>query len=186
MGKIYLLRCYERPYRIQFCDSLNAKILGKLHRLKKNILQNNEVDFIYSSPILRSVQTITPYIEECEKKIRLDWSLCDVKNNMKKDDIFAKFPCFERQSDFYPSHNIDEKYIPIFSHKEVDTYVVEKQELHNRIYKFCDFIVKKHEKDDILIVSHDLLIQYIGKYFDYDISLKMGEFIEIQKNNGNI
>ena len=182
MGKIYLLKCYERKYRIQFCDSLNARTLGKLHRLKKNIFKNIDIKHIYSSPLLQAVQTINPYSEESDKLIRLDWSLCNVIKNMHKNDIFAKFPCFERQSDFYPSHNIDMNYKPVFSHKEVNTFVVENKELEKRINTFCEFIVKYHKKDSILIVSHDEPIKYIGIFFNNEVSLNDGEFIEIQYN----
>ena len=78
--EIYIIRHEDRTMDASFFAPLTKEGLDKSVELI-NILQKEKIDKIYSSPFIRTLQTIYPYAKSIDKKIVLNLTPCKLPCN---------------------------------------------------------------------------------------------------------
>lgn len=164
---IVLLRHCERDMNNQMFDSLLLEE-GLLNSETNvvNQLEKYEFDYIYSSPYIRCLQTLKPYIKFYNKSVKIDYNLCESFENIKdKSQIFRELSNLEELE-----YNVS------------DTSYTCDLAVKKRVKCFIDNINKNHsDQDSILICTHECIIkeilqQKLGYYFGYH---EMGKIYEV-------
>jgi broad specificity phosphatase PhoE len=149
--KIYLLRHEERGNETNIMTPLNYKGVENSEMLI-DILKNENIDLIFSSPFVRTLQTIYPYSKEANIPINVDYSLSEYHSRRLIDrEAYGK----------YLPNNI----LKLFNHnpnyrsliKPDDIYYPETNlDCVSRVKSFLRYIIKhyKHTDKNILIVTH--------------------------------
>lgn len=181
--KIYILRHEQRPANDPgFLTELTA--YGK-HRAMfslKNTLDNASIDHIYSSPFLRTLQTVAPFVGNnyCVNiEYGLAEGLCDT--------------VFENQSDFQldvPPCRVNDDYKSVIDRNNY-RYPESNHLMRQRPRVFCDKLLEdyKNSHDNILLVTHKcvcnaLLERITGSPRHLDASFNMGQLACVE--NGEI
>jgi broad specificity phosphatase PhoE len=160
----------------------NAKTIT----LKK--LVDEKIDIIYSSPFLRTLQTVSPYAKKTEKVIKIENGFIDIllKKHFKKGDkLYA-------DSKMRNNHNIYKikQENSIVSTEDMGKRINEdKDDLNERIEYIMPLFMKKIKKyiengKNVVIVSHCGVILEIMRFFDiptFTKFVKMGDLIKIDK-----
>jgi broad specificity phosphatase PhoE len=77
--KIYILRHEDRTQDCSFFAPLTKSGLENSIKLVK-YLEKEKIDTIYSSPFIRTLQTIYPYAKEHDIKINIEYGLSELHN----------------------------------------------------------------------------------------------------------
>ena len=166
--KLIILRHEERYTDPTFFTSLTKNGLIKSDNLVESI-NHYKPDVIYSSPFLRTIQTIRPYAVQKNKKVRVDYSLYEY--------IHAE----EFTSDNYMHHvteldhdvfkDIIDDYVPIIQPEDLKCKENEDN-IRERVYHFIETIKERHKNQTVLIVSHMSTLNMIRKYFNNKFTLE--------------
>ena len=175
---LYLLRHEERPDIPVFHTELTNN--GKKNSINlAKILENIDIDMIFCSPFIRTLQTIKPYCKKNNLVVNCEMGLYE----------FLEDPRFEKDG-IKTIHNIyDDTILRIINYtyrtivlKSELKYPETEETLLQRTNKVLKYI-KNLKKYNILIVSHLSTINALIKniYFEHDINteFKMGELIQI-------
>ena len=162
--KLYVLRHYERYKTGTFFVELTP--MGKKNSNNTNTIKKLNIDVIYCSPFIRTLQSIEPYCTENNIKVNIENSLYEyldadyfdlnnynnsyhnIKNNKENKKIL---------------NIINNKYKSLLSIKNIEkplnyqTYKKDKYHLYivKRINNFINYLYSKYNKDvNILLVSH--------------------------------
>lgn len=172
--RIYFLRHEDRYKSISFFTPLNLN--GKKNSLKLNYdLNSLKITKIFSSPFLRTLQTIEPFIKKSKLKVNLE-------NSLRETNIISGIA--EKESkmtlpeELYKQFNIDKSYNSFLKSNEI-VYPEGKINVKKRFNNFLKNLIKKYNKSDenILLVSHAGLIEeYIRK-----LESKKGDFLVLKK-----
>lgn len=76
-GKVYLLRHEKRGREVSFETELLPEGLENAEKVVASHLEQLSIGTIYSSPFIRTLQTIKPYCDKTGKKVNLEWSLVE-------------------------------------------------------------------------------------------------------------
>lgn len=76
-SKVFLLRHEHRGNTISFDTPLTPIGLERAEQIIAPQLQQLNIKTIYSSPFVRTLQTIRPFCEKTNLKINLEWSLVE-------------------------------------------------------------------------------------------------------------
>ena len=159
--KIYFLRHEDRYKTTSFFTPLTPN--GKKNAVKLiYTLRSLNITQIYSSPFLRTLQTIEPYVKKFKKKINLENSIRET-NTLKV--LTKKESKYDLPEDFFLKFNINKKY-KSFLKKDKIIYPEELSYLKKRFNNFLKSLIEKYHKsdDNILLVSHAGIIEnYIRK-----------------------
>jgi 2,3-bisphosphoglycerate-dependent phosphoglycerate mutase len=117
-----------------------------------DILKDEEIDIIYSSPFIRTIQTIFPYSKKYNYKINLDYSLSEMQNNklILENSYKMKLPNYLMKKYNCSNHKT-------IVEPEDYNYPEEINDLEKRVKKFLHYIISNHSnfKDkNIAIVTH--------------------------------
>ena len=175
--KLILLRHEERHYDIGFFSKLTDNGIIKSCILPDK-LKNLNIDVIFSSPFIRTLQTIYPYCKKYNTKINLEYGLYEYIHN----------PYFIFNSWYYTKDDVEDKdLISIVNNnyesvvnKNDFTVLEDEINLEQRIIKFFSFLNMFYNSNTLLIVSHkgiinkikDLYIKKTSMNEDFD----MGHF----------
>lgn len=172
--RIYFLRHEDRYKSISFFTPLNLN--GKKNSLKLNYdLNSLKITKIFSSPFLRTLQTIEPFIKKSKLKVNLE-------NSLRETNIISGIA--EKESkmtlpeELYKQFNIDKSYKSFLKSNEI-VYPEGKINVKKRFNNFLKNLIKKYNKsnENILLVSHAGLIEeYIRK-----LESKKGDFLVLKK-----
>jgi broad specificity phosphatase PhoE len=77
--KIYILRHEDRTMDGTFFSPLTADGLENAVKLIE-VLDRCKIDYIYSSPFIRTLQTVYPYVKKRNLKINVDHSLSEIQH----------------------------------------------------------------------------------------------------------
>ena len=176
--KLILLRHEERYEIPLFFTSLTEKGLRQSKNLVEKINKINP-DIIYSSPFLRTIQTIRPYCRKYNKKIKIDYSLYE----------YIHAPEFTRKNyRHYVSELLPEIYEDIVDNYESIlppeklTYRENEDKIKERVFNFIKIIENRHKNNTVLIVSHMSTLNMIKFYYDgvtqLETELEMGRLVE--------
>jgi 2,3-bisphosphoglycerate-dependent phosphoglycerate mutase len=83
--KLYILRHEDRTNDCSFFSPLTKIGLENSKKLTKH-LKEHKIDLIFSSPFIRTLQTIDPYVTENNLKINIEYGLSEIHN----EDIISK------------------------------------------------------------------------------------------------
>lgn len=154
--KIYFLRHEHRnPHDVLFRSELNSEGKAISTTLLQNFLNFLNIDEIYCSPFIRTMQTVTPYINEYKPnmKINVDYSLSECIHH----DRFKKTEnqLFDLKPEDYLRYPINREYDSLID-KSVLFYKEEEEDLIRRLTPFSNYIKKiyGHTDKTILICSH--------------------------------
>ena len=182
--KIILLRHEERPdNQVGFMTNLTKNGSKNTHKLA-NKLQKYNIDIIFSSPYVRTLQTIYPFTKKNPNiKINPEYALQEYLHHsyfLVDNIIYDVRDLFTSDSKYLLDHvNLD--YKSYISKNELIIPENEKM-LENRIMKFMNHIIQKYGNTDktILLVSHKGIINKIkdiyNKYTPMNSDFDMGHF----------
>lgn len=154
--KIYFLRHEDRYKAHSFFTPLSLK--GKKNSIKLVYdLLSLKITQVYSSPFIRTLQTIEPFIKKSKLKVKLENSLREFNtiNSLPKRESKLLLP-----EELHNQFNIDSKYKSFLKLEEI-IYPEEESNLKRRFNNFLKNILEKYKNtdDNILIVSHAGLIE---------------------------
>ncbi|VVU95162.1 Histidine phosphatase superfamily (branch 1) [seawater metagenome] len=190
--RIYTLRHQERFNDATMFAPLTLKGLENSKKLVP-ILNRLGINYIYSSPYMRTLQTIYPYSKTTDTKVNLEYGLIETLRhpNIPKSSYNSLFPQY-LSSQF----NFNKNYSSVVKNEDLKFNETDKN-LEKRIKNVLHSIIKTHgsKNDRILIVSHmtpiNTIIKIGGKSNhtimpkDYPLSYEypIGAVTEIFSNN---
>ena len=159
--KIYFLRHEDRYESISFFTPLT--IMGKYNAIKlAKTIKSLNITEIYSSPFIRVLQTIEPFLMESNIKVNIENSLREI--NLLKG-IPEKESKINLPEELYKQFKINKDYK---SKLETDNimYPETHDNVKNRFLNFLREIINKNHKTDnnILLCSHaGIVMELINK-----------------------
>ena len=157
---IYILRHEDRTKDATFFSPLTEEGLANSNTLKETLKMIN-IDQIYSSPFIRTLQTAFPYSNESNIKIKVDYSLGEKIDAyiIPENSYKVRLPNYIAKS-----FNVDSNYQTLFepeNFKFNETMV----DVENRTKIFLKNIIKQNCKKNtnILIVTHQAIASVILK-----------------------
>ena len=149
--KIFILRHEDRPQDCSFFTPLTK--IGLENSVKLiNLLDKHNINFIFSSPFIRTLQTIYPYASSKELSINVDYSLSELHH----PDIIAKQAVGMSLPEYLAeSFKVDPENISIIKPNEI-VYPESQKDLEIRVKRFFKNIITKYHntKKNIVIVTH--------------------------------
>lgn len=164
--KIILLRHEDREDYPGFYSNLTEKGFNNSIKLIKK-LNKLDIDIIYSSPYLRTLQTIYPFAVYSKKKVNVEFALSEYRHN----------PYFIIENQVYDLSDIEDenllsivnkRYNSVFKIEDFNYILLEfEYNLEERIKIFMDKLInnKKYKSKTILLVSHKGVINMIKKIY---------------------
>ncbi len=164
--KIILLRHEDRENYPGFYSNLTDKGFNNSIKLVKKLKKYN-IDVIYSSPYIRTLQTIYPYSIFYKKKINVEFAISEYRHN----------PYFLIENFIYDISDIadenlvsiiNKNYSSLYKIKDFNYILLEMEyDLESRVKFFFNKIIKnkKNKNKTILIVSHKGVINMIKKLY---------------------
>ena len=175
--RLILLRHEERYSDMGFYSNLTDNgIINSLKLPEK--LKKYKIDHIYSSPFIRTLQTIYPYCDKYKKSVNVDYGLYEYIHN----PYFLLIPWYGEISDIDDSDLvsiINPEYKSIVNKSDFSILETE-EDLEKRVRKFIDILIEKHCDETILLVSHMGVINKIRDVYLKKTGMnelfKMGHF----------
>ena len=175
--KLILLRHQERGYDVGFYSELTENGMTNSYILPDKLNKFN-IDVIYSSPFIRTLQTIYPYCNKYNKNVNVEYGLYEYQHNI----YFLLTKWYYTIDDIFDSdlkEIINNNYKSIVN-KDDFTILEDEINLERRIIKFFDYLRVVHKDDTVLIVSHMGVINKIKDLYikktDMNDDFKMGHF----------
>ena len=151
--KIYMLRHEDRTQDCSFFAPLTKQGIENSHALIKTLVSCN-INKVYCSPFIRTLQTIDPYIRETKSKVNIEYGLEEINH----EDIIAKKAA---------GINLPEYLAEIFNYNpEYKTFIQPDQivypektcHVEKRIKRFLRHLITEQTdiglNDTILLVTH--------------------------------
>lgn len=148
--KIYILRHEQRFNDISFDTHLTDKgIHNAIYKICPNLLQL-QIDEIYCSPFVRTLETIKPYCDKTGKKVNIEWGL--VESQPSNPKISSSF-------DSIINHDYI-SYIP-YSYFENYSELDNLLSFNDLISRVSSFLNSTYKNKNILLVTHMPVINAI-------------------------
>ncbi len=179
--KIILLRHEKREDYPGYYSNLTKEGFKDSFKLVTKLNKYN-IDKIYCSPLVRTLQTIHPYCIKNKRKVNVEHALYEYKHN----------PYFLIEPSIYNIEDINNNYLTKISNKNYKSkynqnefnYILLENESHleKRLNKFISSLKnnKKLKNKTLLFVSHKGVINKIKKIFglsnDMDLEFPKGHF----------
>lgn len=159
--KLYVLRHEERPSNPSFDTELTA--IG--HERSKNSLLKKLVEIgiteVYTSPFIRTLQTVQSFCDEVSIYPKVDYSLYETLEN----DVFIDEANRRQLSNIeHIMYSTDSSYVPVLDHI---TYPETRKDITNRVSTFLTHIMNKHSNttDIVLLCTHGDIVNTIYDCF---------------------
>ena len=158
--KIYILRHEDRTHDCTFFSPLTELGLNNSKKLISSLKENN-INLIFSSPFIRTLQTIDPYLKNSKLTVNLEYGLCEIQH---PDIIPPKSVGIELPTYLAKYYNYNPEYTSFIKFNELK-YPENTKDLENRTIKIIRYIIKEYYKTDlnILLVTHQGLCNTILK-----------------------
>lgn len=158
--KIYLIRHEDRTMDSTFFSPLTK--IGLENSVKLiNVLEKEKINLIYSSPYIRTLQTIYPYLKKSGIKPKLDYSVVEFyqEENIPKKSYTITLPEYLQES-----FNYDNTYKTLIEPKDIE-FPESLKTFNKRIKNFLKNVIQENYKtnNNILISTHQGVIEYIYK-----------------------
>ena len=159
--KLYILRHEDRNQDATFFSPLTKQGLENSIKLI-DILKEHKINNIYSSPYIRTLQTIYPYSKKNNLKIKLEYGLCEINHQ----DIIPKNSYNVRLPEYLAEQfNCDLDYNEKFAPEEI-SYPENEKKVNERIKNILKYIMLKYHNsnnDNIILVTHQIVCNLILK-----------------------
>ena len=160
---IYVLRHERRFSSPKFFSSLTVKGIDN-SKLLIDKIKKLDIDKIFCSPFLRTVQTIYPYASNTGKKINIEYALYEAV----KQSTFTKDDYLHDYTELYDVNTcfkdvIDENYSSFLNKNAID-YPEDLNKIYHRVIPFLKDIKKKYNDKNILLVTHMTTALIIKKF----------------------
>ena len=169
--KIYVIRHQKRPPHVNFTTPLSS--LGKELSEKETKQKLNELGItqIYSSPFLRTLQIVDPYVKSTSGlKINVEFGLYEriVKNLFNKKNYKYKIP-----DEWLKKYKINSNYQSIIKLNDIK-YDENPKDIEKRLQIFLETLYQKYSdtNETILLVSHMSPIYYLLKLCGHNIPIE--------------
>ena len=158
--KIFILRHEDRTMDLTFFSPLTKKGLDKSLKLS-DTLNKIKVDTIYSSPYIRTLQTVYPYTKKTNLPIKLDYSLTELYQN---DNIPKKSYSITLPEYIAENFNYDQNYTSSIKPTDIK-FPEEIKNFKKRVKNFLLDLIKNNYKSNknILLVTHQGVIDVIER-----------------------
>ena len=177
--KIHLLRHEQRDIKNPlFFSELTKTGIGNSIILA-DLISKLSVNNIYTSPFLRVLQTVHPYLLTCNKVINIEYGLYELLEDPLFNETNWKHTYNDLPNKYLKYINQDYKsIIDLNSIKLNESF----EELCISVKPFIEYLISQNE--DVFIVSHMSTCNSILHYFNSDINklsnFDMGEFKTIE------
>lgn len=158
--KIYILRHEDRTMDCTFFSPLTKKGLENSLSLI-SLLKEKKICRIYSSPFIRTLQTVYPYSEKYKVPINLEYSLAEFQH----DEIVPKRSYCVRLPEYLAKDfNYNKCYHSEFEPENFN-YPEKIDDVKRRVKKFISNLIRNHHDKEIniLIVTHQLPCNIISE-----------------------
>jgi broad specificity phosphatase PhoE len=167
--KIYILRHEQRTKDASFFSPLTKQGHLNADNLVDTIKKLN-INKIYCSPYIRTLQTIYPYAKKYNIPINIDYGLVEILH----ESIIPPKSFNVELPDYMEEHfNINKSYNPLIKASDLE-YPENNEKLLKRTKKIFKHIINmnKYTNDNILVVTHQGLCKNIinikNKIDDYE------------------
>ena len=162
--RLYILRHEDRTMDLTFFSPLTKNGLEKSNELIK-FLENEKINCIYSSPYIRTLQTIYPYSKKYNLKPKLDYSITEMyqEENIPKKSYQVTLPEYIAES-----FNYDNEYKSVSMPSDIE-FPEDIKKFNKRIKNFVKNIIRNNysTENNILLVTHqgviDIILRSLGK-----------------------
>lgn len=171
--KLIILRHEERPNNSLFFTPLTENGKKNAEELKNKLPSN--IDIIYSSPFLRTLQTIYPYCREYKKNVNAEnafYEFCQApdfnyENYRHWVSEYNKFDHYK-----YLTNIINDKYNSKMFVSNIK-FPEKESDIQNRVFPFIYNLCNKYKNTNktILIVTHMSICNFIKKVFNKNIKI---------------
>ena len=152
--KIYILRHEDRTQDCSFFAPLTSLGLDNSDKLIEDLVKC-DINLIYSSPFIRTLQTINPFSKNKKIKVNLEYGLSEIHHEdiIPKKAIGILIP--EYLANYY---NYNCSYKSVIKHTKIK-YPEKYNDVVNRIKIFLKYLIKKFYNTNlnILLVTHQSL-----------------------------
>lgn len=152
--KIYILRHEDRTQDATFFSPLTSGGLENAEKLI-DVLNKLNITHIYSSPFIRTLQTIYPFAKANNLKIKLEYGLSEIQH----EDIIPKKSYQVRIPEYMAElFNYDKNYTEVFAPEKLN-YPETEPKVLERVREVMRHIVSIHgpTNDNIIIVTHQMV-----------------------------
>ena len=175
--RIILLRHEERENNVGFYSNLTEDGIINSYLLPQK-LKKYGIDTIFSSPFVRTLQTIYLYAEKNNKKVNIEYGLYEYLHNPYF--LFGKW--------YYTTNEINDKSLLSIINDDYnsvvnknDFFILENEiSLEKRLVKFFNYLKCNCNNKTILIVSHMGIINKIKDLYvkktDLGEEFRMGHY----------
>jgi len=158
--KIFILRHEDRTQDATFFSPLTKAGLENSIKLIP-VLENLNIKYVYSSPFIRTLQTIYPYLKNSNTNVKIDYGLSEIKH----EDFIPKCSHATRLPE-YMNENflVDPNYKGSIEAEDIK-YPEKEIDVQKRLKAFLKNIISNHlnTDDNILIVTHQIVCNIILK-----------------------
>lgn len=181
--RIFILRHEDRTQDASFFAPLTKNGLDKSIKLIP-ILNELYITHIYSSPYIRTLQTIYPFVKENKKSIKLEYSLSEINDPdlISRNSAGTNLPQYLAESFLY-----DASYNPVIQPENIKYPEVE-QDVMIRLKNFLRILITNHFKtdDNILIVGHQVICSILLKIVNKHLKEKLSKEVIINYPVGSL
>ena len=159
--KIYLLRHTDSTMDATMFSPLTKEGLDQSKKLVK-VLTKEKIDTIYSSPFIRTLQTIYPYAKKNNLPINVDYSLSEIQHPIIIAEKSYQITLPQYIAD---SFNISSEYTSTMNPSDY-SYPEDDKIVEKRVKKFMTKLVTDNinNKCTIVIVTHQVVCNIILKF----------------------
>lgn len=156
--KLYILRHEDRTQDCSFFAPLTKNGLINSEKISE-LLLTKKIDIIYSSPFIRTLQTILPYLDKSNKKVNIEYSLSEINH---QDIITKKAYGIYLPEYIAENYNYDNDYTSLIKPTDI-TYPETFKHVDKRVKKFLKELFSSYYSTDkiILLVSHQSICSSI-------------------------
>jgi broad specificity phosphatase PhoE len=158
--KIYILRHEDRTMDRTFFSPLTEEGLNNSIRLIEQLNKHN-INYIFSSPFIRTLQTVYPYSKQSGVKINPEHSLSEIQHPrlIPVESYKINLPSYIAEQ-----FNCNPGYISMLDPSN-HVYPENEETVAARVKAFLTRLIREHVGKDhnILIVTHQIIINSILK-----------------------
>jgi len=158
--KIYILNHEDATQDATFFSPLTEQGLENSIKLIEE-LEKIKITHIYSSPYIRTLQTIYPYSKKHKLKIKLEYALGEInhENIIPKNSYQVRLPEYIAEK-FNYELNYNEKFSP-----EEISYPENEKKVYKRVRDILKYIITIHSSrnDNVILVTHQIVCKQILK-----------------------
>ena len=155
--KLYILRHEDRTQDATFFSPLTKQGLENSEKLIEQ-LENIGITHVYSSPYIRTLQTIYPYCKKHNIKIKLEYGLCEIQH----EDIIPKKSYQVRLPEYMAElFNYDAGYNEKFAPEEL-SYPENEKKVYDRLRDILKHIISLHgpSNDNVILNTQREMVRF--------------------------